>query len=551
MDQSALDAKVGGADQWSKARDIANLAVACNGQNQCSDFPGCQSQQCLPNMTSGLAFTGDPATQNPNAYRDYNYCVKEYTEKGNCPATYCHKAQACIPSQNQYPDIIDIKVSGGEDKSGNVILREDNRTVSLTINISANENQLPITMVWIDWGDGSKTGLSGIAWGTGSRNFNHTYAFYPEAVTNKPLGCKDYGNGYECRFRPRVKVVDNWGWCNGQKLQKQDGNHLEKEYAILPTEVFLATGDGLSWGYYGADCFKSEVINRCKKTGEDDGKVCNPAVGQGDCPVGWTCTQISGDDSRYGMQSWDYFAGYINVLAGTDKTTVPDTTPPEINLSFFDINGQRQITQAKLNESIQLNLECKDTESPIAECSVSQGQSPYIDCLPALNNKAKECKTTSCSMWSDCRFTAGEGEWEPILTVIDEKGNKNPNVKPISFTVASAGLKPTVSLMVGATDIGDVAFLSTGIGYTITLTCNNSGADLKYCKLVEDDGSVSKNVCAVNKEIVAPCVGASCGDTFSGCNLNPAGKWKFNLKTEDTAGNQISKPKEITVYSES
>jgi hypothetical protein len=524
LTKSELDAMLGNGREWSKDRDIANLAISCSDAGEsgfCADFPGCvelADYGCVPQVAGNYANRANRAED----YRDYDYC-KTLENQTECSAQdprckwRSERSKRCIPYQNQYPDVADIKVNTVEDDT--VMLREDNRTVNLQFNISANKNQLPITTILIDWGDDTKTALSGISWDAGARTFTHTYAYYP-AGAGGPPSCKNYSTGYECRFRPRIKVVDNWGWCNGQKLFL-NGNDLDEHDSILPPnpDLVFKSGDGYAWGYYGADCFTA-------------------------------------DDARFGMQSWDYFTGHINVFPST--ITRDQDNPPEIYLSFY--KDQTKLDQAKLDESIKAKLECTD-DYAITQCSVYEGQdAPYLGCLMTLNQRAAaECiGNKSCLIEQDCQFNTAAGDWKYTLTVADD--SKTGNVKNFnhSFKV-TAGIKPKIGLFImdpTLKSIDDYKQLTKDQKYEFWLLCQrNSDADplLQSCQLSQNAGSsIFLNNCLDSAVWDVGCNNvAECSGQLTNCILPASGTWSFDLNIQDVEGNSDFVPYNINVKPQS
>ena len=439
---------VGSSDfSWSKTQDIGNLAFSCGqktdgstipipntaliygtGKSSCEVFPGCRNQaQCIPDDTN-------PDTA--NTYRDYDYCKKNGEERECDDHMRCQQFGRCVPDHNQYPNVANIKVNTMSD--GIVTLQEGGRSVSLDFDITLNPNQKPIKTVMVDWGDGTQTALSGLSFDAGHRTFTHTYAFYPESFSERPTTCKKYpttDDPYECRYRPRIKVVDNWGWCNGAKLvTDSSGAPLTAGTAYVATEVVseaLKNGaleeDGYSWGYYSADCFKSYNVKL-----NDQG---NP-VAEND------------DNAVYAMQSWDYFSGIIKVPELAKSTS---DMKPTIAVSFFQ--GQTDITADLLadghlgsgddkkaittNDILSVWITCADNQG-LKSCNFAEGDTgANLNCLGDLQNKLSDYCPSSTSCYAqnfECKFTS-TGEWIYNITAIDNNDQSQTEGNPVPFVV--------------------------------------------------------------------------------------------------------------------
>jgi hypothetical protein len=100
-------------------------------------------------------------------------------------------------------------------------------TLSFTTNIDAD--QLPLVQYRVDWGDGTITTQSGLRLQNRTSDQNaitltHNYSYDrfidclrdPDCEVNTTLlpPIPDQEGGYS--LSPRVQVLDNWGWCNGE-----------------------------------------------------------------------------------------------------------------------------------------------------------------------------------------------------------------------------------------------------------------------------------------------------------------------------------------------
>lgn len=89
--------------------------------------------------------------------------------------------------------------------------------VTIKFNSNVDLNQLPLTGLSVDWGDGKINDIVNL------RIAPHVYNINP--ILNDPhimthtYTCQEGGVGWDageaaCLFQPRVQIKDNWGWCN-------------------------------------------------------------------------------------------------------------------------------------------------------------------------------------------------------------------------------------------------------------------------------------------------------------------------------------------------
>ena len=136
------------------------------------------------------------------------------------------------------PQVLNIKVNGVT--TGNIYIN-NNQSVNLTFNTKANPDQLPLVFYSIDWGDGvfSASGLKMLDKPNPSspHSFYHLYNYWDlknkerdEEYVDKIRcaeagGVINWGNDRKiqclndspcCSVEIKIKVQDNWGWCNGE-----------------------------------------------------------------------------------------------------------------------------------------------------------------------------------------------------------------------------------------------------------------------------------------------------------------------------------------------
>ncbi|MDO8667752.1 MAG: hypothetical protein Q7K35_01485, partial [bacterium] len=117
-----------------------------------------------------------------------------------------------------------------------------NGFINLTFNTKVDSNQLPMVMYGIDWGDNTKTVVTGVEmrdkpntnlpesvyhlysyWDLkakfnqqcpglgGSCNYN---SFTCQGGTKAGQSCIDCTTSGQCKVKPKIQIKDNWGWCN-------------------------------------------------------------------------------------------------------------------------------------------------------------------------------------------------------------------------------------------------------------------------------------------------------------------------------------------------
>src|SRR3989339_484795 len=179
------------------------LSLALGGQQcfQCPDGGHCVIQN-NPGAQNNL--WGPPGT---NGEPNNGLCVGGVRNIDD----YC----AILPVINNN----NIKVNG---ENVALTIQEEFKFVNLTFNSDVDENQLPMVMYAVDWGDGSATNISGAEMiekpnADNPHSLYHLYDYWN--MKNKLPSC---GGGLvvnccfsdHCVIQPRIKIKDNWGWCN-------------------------------------------------------------------------------------------------------------------------------------------------------------------------------------------------------------------------------------------------------------------------------------------------------------------------------------------------
>jgi len=109
------------------------------------------------------------------------------------------------------PKVKNIKVNNSEED----ITINSNGFVNLTFNTDVDDEQLPLTTLAVDWGDGETTIVSGIEMRDrpstdNPHSFYHLYDYW-DLVSKGKGNC----SGGSCTIKPKIWVKDNWGWYSG------------------------------------------------------------------------------------------------------------------------------------------------------------------------------------------------------------------------------------------------------------------------------------------------------------------------------------------------
>lgn len=94
-----------------------------------------------------------------------------------------------------------------------------NGFVNLTFNTEVDDDQEPLVMYEIDWGDGEGTIVSGVEMRdrpnpNNPHSLYHLYSYWDlKAKASRPGSGITCGEDY-CTVTPSIKIKDNWGWCN-------------------------------------------------------------------------------------------------------------------------------------------------------------------------------------------------------------------------------------------------------------------------------------------------------------------------------------------------
>jgi len=136
--------------------------------------------------------------------------------------------QGGVRNANNYcaiqPRISNIEVN----KQNINIILTTSQFVNLTFNSMVDSQQLPMVMYAVDWGDNSKTTVTGVEMRDrpdpdpadpnndgNPHSLYHLYSYWDlKAKASSGVAGIDCSTAGECRVRPKVQIKDNWGWCN-------------------------------------------------------------------------------------------------------------------------------------------------------------------------------------------------------------------------------------------------------------------------------------------------------------------------------------------------
>jgi len=109
-----------------------------------------------------------------------------------------------------------------------------NGFASLKFNSQVNKNQLPLVEYDVSWGDGTITTLSGAEMrdrpsASDPHEVFHLYSYWDlknKDVAGDGITCGTNAGVNYCSIKPKVKIKDNWGWCNGPTKDSDVGGSL-------------------------------------------------------------------------------------------------------------------------------------------------------------------------------------------------------------------------------------------------------------------------------------------------------------------------------------
>lgn len=94
-------------------------------------------------------------------------------------------------------------------------------SVTLSFSTNVDKDQLPLVSYRVDWGDGTFTTQSGLKLQNRTTDnpisLTHNYSY------DQLVNIGKCTSGTTCTVKPRVQIIDNWGWCNGESTT---GHHV-------------------------------------------------------------------------------------------------------------------------------------------------------------------------------------------------------------------------------------------------------------------------------------------------------------------------------------
>ncbi len=221
-----------------------------NALQDCTNSTDCACYECDPSTCIDGTCSGGTCIGGVNNGQNGNSCTNDYEcgcrlstcQDGECDVRYrrdssfidwgppdagelCNGGAGPRPAYpNDYcailPQVTNIKV---ENSSGNVIITR-NGFANLEFNSIVDGQQLPLVMYAVDWGDNETIVVSGVEMRDRPNPDNphslyHLYSYW-DLKAKTGINCLNDCSGYGvsnacCVVQPRIKIQDNWGWCNG------------------------------------------------------------------------------------------------------------------------------------------------------------------------------------------------------------------------------------------------------------------------------------------------------------------------------------------------
>ena len=148
------------------------------------------------------------------------------------------------------PQLEDLKVDGAT--WGIEYEVDKGQSVKLQFRSVVDPEQEELRRVYIDWGDGRITNQRWDAL-SGDHSYTHAYSCGPEYA----YYAHDYQAGIGCEYVGKVVVVDNWGWCSGEKTGDCDTVDGTQDNVTF-NHCQLITGEQTpSWNAYSPEDFRS------------------------------------------------------------------------------------------------------------------------------------------------------------------------------------------------------------------------------------------------------------------------------------------------------
>lgn len=108
---------------------------------------------------------------------------------------------------------VDNVAIDGNTSGGSTYTISEGQSIELTFDSILDSEQTELRKVMIDWGDGKITDQSWDAM-PGSHVYTHAYNCEPRDANYAYY----YESGVKCQYEGTITLVDNWGWCSGDKM---------------------------------------------------------------------------------------------------------------------------------------------------------------------------------------------------------------------------------------------------------------------------------------------------------------------------------------------
>lgn len=240
----------------------------CSNDNQCGESKG----YCVSNCTAGLI--GNACTSNAQCSasgRSYRKDAPSNQVNWDLPNRLCDDLDGNPatpgpqgnhnPGSTYYcaevPSIDNVKVNGTESVTA-VRLTKAAPQARLEFNANADDDQLPLVELRVDWGDGDQTSVTGMRMRDRVNaeypfTFYHVYTYNDllaknSGATGSRIWCNAHGEGLPsdmgampsgvtgnyCITRPTMWVRDNWGWySNGTQRDTPPGVGTVGNYTVV------------------------------------------------------------------------------------------------------------------------------------------------------------------------------------------------------------------------------------------------------------------------------------------------------------------------------
>ena len=187
--------------------------------------PGCVSYSenmygCVDGSNPGVPCSAREEGQGSNSGNEGRYTPIPANRFANWipPTVSCSGLRGADEYCGISPIISNIKAN--DNFTATVI---KNGFVNLSFNTTVDQEQLPLVEYTVDWGDGEETVVAGAEMNHRPDPANphevfHLYSYgdlknkYDRGISG--ITCGADANGNYCRITPKVKIKDNWGWCN-------------------------------------------------------------------------------------------------------------------------------------------------------------------------------------------------------------------------------------------------------------------------------------------------------------------------------------------------